>query len=286
MIELLVFILVFNFVTPLLFSSTVDYNVTFPNSLLYRYPHDDPPIIIFGFHFREALSRWQNPSPSNCEKSSFLIVDPWNNGLGSYLHIAALGLQEAVCQGRIFLFKGTPIWKPYNSSSLFDYNSYFLPVSSCHPSNTSNITTMPPTQHQCFGKHKQNRFNNFIQTMMPNHKIPHNVDDQYWRAQFIRYLLRPTHFLKHEITLFLQQQAHFNLSRPYISIHVRYGDKSREARPVPLPRYLDAYYNAWQNAKEKQNEMKEKSLFDSFDSFSQTHSFDHLTSLFSLSNQR
>jgi hypothetical protein len=67
---------------------------------------------------------------------------------------------------------------------------------------------------------------------------------QFWRSQFVTYLLTPNGngFLQADIFSFLAKHAPFrSIPRPFISIHVRYGDKHIETKRMPLDAYVKAF---------------------------------------------
>ena len=85
----------------------------------------------YALKLRKALREWQHPPLSECHKMRFAVTRSWDNGLGSFIHIMANALQHAIFDGRVLLFEGQAIWRTENSSSIFDSNSYFEPISSC-----------------------------------------------------------------------------------------------------------------------------------------------------------
>ncbi len=70
------------------------------------------------------------------------------------------------------------------------------------------------------------------------------VDQRYWRSVFTRYLMRPTSRLIEEVQAFLKRQENVNvltqLKVPFLSLHVRYGDKFTESSVFPIRKYLDS----------------------------------------------
>ena len=75
--------------------------------------------------------------------------------------------------------------------------------------------------------------------------ISRQAEEYFWRAQFIRYLLTPNqnnHKLVDDLHAFYKAHTPSPfLSHPFISIHVRYGDKYKENPPVPLSIYAIYY---------------------------------------------
>ena len=123
-------------------------------------------------------------------------------GLGSYLHILATSLQEAVCHDRVLVMTRGALWRSVDGKCLFDDDSYYRPISHCAgvvlDGNMSglNIMTHKPVSRACSGAKGKTRFNNFMRKYMGLNEttigiISHKAEDHFWRAQMIRFLLTP-----------------------------------------------------------------------------------------------
>ena len=108
------------------------------------------------------------------------------------------------------------------------------------------VRLLGANQHACIHFKGKDRFNDLIRAHgidIPR-DIERRISNVYWRHVFTRYLARPTFRLRQEIQYFLERSMNTRLfsriTNPFISMHVRYGDKYLEVDPIPIAKYFEA----------------------------------------------
>jgi len=196
---------------------------------------------------------WQNPPPQVCNTSRFLLWRPMSAGIGSMAHTAAMALASALCTGRILYplpgFFGDHEWLRGTHCSTRKSNwllCYFQPITSCAlpPAYQSEAHTAPFDWHtsvpccECAFCHDnppapRGPLHSLLRRLFPRDR---RRGSRPAVGMLVRYLLRPQPWFRDRLRSFLSSRPF--LARPFASLHVRLGDKHREAPPTPLSGYM------------------------------------------------
>ena len=217
---------------------------------------------------QKRIYDWQNPGPEKCKTAKFLVHSPKNIGIGAMIHMTVDAMNIAMNTGRILYFRKN-VQLPWQSEGCKreSLDCYFLPMTSCEldESKLNNIPSWndqtwkglvasgAPIARLDFSKHGR--------PVGPALWCRHQGADGHlpaWflegiaskdafliegvtMAQFVRYMLRPQDWFRKSIKhrLHTAHRAHnMTLPKPFASVHVRYGDKAREAPRHSLSQYM------------------------------------------------
>lgn len=201
----------------------------------------------------------QSPDTSKCTALGFPVVvdalkdyidrkscDPttvwetWSmpmSGVGSNLHVASWALGCALLRGHLLSIEGRWFYCQQGRSRPA-FECYFEPFHKCPP-YTSQVARAP--FHACDRvKFPQIRDLVRLGVLPQSTTMRSNVSLHvgWWRAQSMGLFLRPNaEFLG---LIRREMQPYLPLPHPFVSIHVRHGDKGNEMRLHPFAEYLNA----------------------------------------------
>jgi len=210
-----------------------------------------------------AIREWQNPTNDGCSNSKFLLYDPPNYGIGSMIHLAAMGLAVALCSGRIlYLHPQTAVppqtlWRSRNCEST-SLECYFKRVTRCRlpddiinaaptvtEENAESLRDVQVVRMSHFGEGLDCRFCSSWTALPILDKLPERIRHHFTgselplMAQLVRYILRPKPKINYQVLRFIDGHFVKSVPRPFASIHVRYGDKYLETPRTSLDTYVD-----------------------------------------------
>ena len=197
----------------------------------------------------------RNPDTSKCKALGFPIVvnalqeyidrkscDPttvwesWSlpmSGVGSNLHVASWALGCALLRGHLLSIEGRWFYCQQGQSKP-GFECYFEPFHKCPPS-TSRVPRAP--FHAC-DRVKFPQMRDLVRLGVLPSADTGDLHVGWWRAQSVGLFLRPnTEFLT---LLRREMQPYFPLPHPFVSIHVRHGDKGNEMHLHAFSEYLNA----------------------------------------------
>ena len=220
-------------------------------------------------YLQTKIHEWQNPGETACSTAKFLLYDPVNYGPGSNIHFAAIALSIAMCTDRILYLHAPPSTTSSSRHSRgcthASLECSFQRMTSCNLTaadidqatilhdGTSWHTVKGSRVVRVHGEINKGRQENeppchFCRTWHETPLLKHIplmlrsymlATETPLMSQLVRYVLRPLPHFDKEVRDFLAKQSWTDIPRPFASMHVRYGDKYKEAPRVPLSVYMN-----------------------------------------------
>eukprot|EP00669_Euglena_mutabilis_P013162 TRINITY_DN793_c0_g1_i1.p1 TRINITY_DN793_c0_g1~~TRINITY_DN793_c0_g1_i1.p1 ORF type:complete len:407 (-),score=26.13 TRINITY_DN793_c0_g1_i1:160-1344(-) len=210
----------------------------------------------------------EHQHPLHCRRQvkantkQLLVYNGPNYGIGSYIHVTGALLALAMSLDRILVFMDlvsyTDHWADTwcaNSSTVFD--CYFDPFTSCPAFRTGLYDAKVENYNQSLDQThtpilmldtwlvlNPRLIPKQVQFLANNTGLPSERRYFWWRAQTTAYFVRPNK--RTRVTLLNRRHrnfASFTLPPGTVSVHVRHGDKFKEAPPLSDKTYLDILAN-------------------------------------------
>ena len=230
--------------------------VRYPWSIVRQGTTAGNPEVLYGTAYAQKVV-WEHQHPANCSNASFLMYSLHAAGMGSQLHWLGQALALAMNLGRVLVISPEDL-------NVKLYDSTFCPGASGYECWLQNITSC---RHVGVGedvlelrghpKMQREPAENFQLQSVPVvfHEMLAKCSPikskfwfYWWRSQSVTYLVRFNdktrkaldHFRSESLytcDAHMPSPAHV-LSPGHISVHVRQGEKSGEARVFPFIAYL------------------------------------------------
>jgi len=182
---------------------------------------------------QEQMYRLQHPA--NCSAAAFYryyqVPGVPMHGIGSYIHVLSAAFAAAMSENRTFLNEAQWVFSDPNSCPQQNPDCLFWPLTPCKPSDAENNYTATGWMRP-------------IRELIPEQWQHKGLF--WWRAQAVKYFLRP----RAPLLAFLDRVRKETfppdgvMPRPIISLHIRHGDKWKEAELLPAKRYMQAIETA------------------------------------------
>jgi hypothetical protein len=177
----------------------------------------------------------------SCAKKKFIALDYVGDfhGIGSELHCYATYFYWGFVQDRIVTYNATKgfVWTSGKyCGGNNSYDCFFLPITNCTIGPDSDVVSSKSYYRWT------RRFPDWAGEILNKSVIHPAAYCWYWKAMVIQYLCRMNPRMLQSLTQFIREaglpfksyeETHFD-----ISIHVRGGDKQKEAKPAPARYYI------------------------------------------------
>ncbi|CAK8682849.1 unnamed protein product [Clavelina lepadiformis] len=211
-------------------------------------------LAILGDQVQERIRKLQNPS--DCKTAKKLICKFPHCGFGCQLHYIGRCLLVALGTNRLMLVK-------YKSVHYKGFEKVFFPLTdACSTeelpkhavewngellTNYHNIPVISLSYHK---RYPHTRFKAFAipHNLEEKIKVLHDDPNSWWIGQIMRYVFRPKPWVTDKVQ---QIKRKLNLTRPYVSFHVRRTDKLHsEARYFNIEEYMQHVVNWYERDEE------------------------------------
>lgn len=206
--------------------------------------------VLYGTAYAQQVI-WDHQHPKDCSKKKFLTFVHDVSGIGSNLHVIGQALALAMHYGRIlvpFRIDGL-IWNDQRTCpGKKSWECWFLPMAGCMPVPGSDImyVRMPPIAKGFSGHDVPEVFRTLLSECSP---VKSKFWFYWWRAQSIAYLVRFNSPTRKALDMLRKRTMKVARNRSIekvdslpsgaVSMHVRHGDKGREARLFRFDDYRD-----------------------------------------------
>jgi hypothetical protein len=172
---------------------------------------------------------WNMQHPANCSAVEWYryYQRPGHpaHGIGSYIHVVSVAFTDAWMRGLSFMNHAWWIFgDPLPACRYASYECYVWPATPCKfeqmPKNVTTELWMRPDRLQIPEKWRHKGL-------------------FWWRAQVTKFLFRPRpSLLRYADNMRRETFPNGTIPHPLISLHIRHGDKAKEAGLIPVSAYM------------------------------------------------